>query len=480
VVLERVLRLAKAPPRWRLAALAGLTLLVSLLMGSAAGARGLTTGFIDEEMFPASNPQVRNLWLSRAKSAGAGVIRISVPWRQVVGTAPPRNPTDPSDPDYAMGGIDTTVKAARAMGFQVLLTTFQAPEWAEGKNEPSNVPDGTWKPDPKAFGQFGQMLAKRYSGKFPGLPKVNYFEAWNEPNLSNYLTPQWKGKQLYSPSRYRQMLNAFYAGVKKVQPRAKVLGGSTAPFGDDRGHHPFGEPRMRPLEFLRKLFCLKGNNKPTRCPTKPHLDILSHHPVNIIAPPTRSATNPDDVVVADFHNLRKLMHAAERAGNVRPKRRHQLWATEIWWFSKPPNSIGAPLQEHARWLEQALYMLWKQGASTVINYEIRDAAPDPSVPAREQVTTGLFFSNGKRKPAYTAWRFPFVTHRKSKAEVGVWGKAPESGKLQIQEKRSGGWHTLKSVDVKRGKLFTPSVRLRGKADLRGKLGADTSIVWHQH
>ena len=41
------------------------------------------------------------------------------------------------------------------------------------------------------------------------------------------------------------------------------------------------------------------------CPTKPHLDILSHHPVNLLAGPTRPAPHPDEVFVADFHKLKR-------------------------------------------------------------------------------------------------------------------------------------------------------------------------------
>ena len=227
------------------------------------------------------------------------------------------------------------------------------------------------------------MLARRYSGNFRGLPRVRYFEAWNEPNLSSYLTPQWVGKRVSSSGLYRKMLNNFYAGVKRVQPHSKVIGGATAPFGDDVGHPLIpGSPRTRPLVFLRKLFCLKGSLKPSKCPTKPHLNVLSHHPVNVIASPENSAASPDDVLVADFHKLGKLLHAAERTGHVSPKKHHQLWATEIWWITKPPNNrIGVPVEKHARWLEQSLYLLWKQGARVVVNYRDPRYGLQPSPPA---------------------------------------------------------------------------------------------------
>jgi hypothetical protein len=444
--------------------------------------RSLTTGIIDESVFTSSSAQVRNRWLLRAKDAGTKLIRLNVPWRLVVGSRP-LDATNPADPSYNMSSIDAEVQSATAQGLQVMLTTYLAPAWAEGANPPAGVLAGTWKPNAAAFGQFGQMLATRYSGHYNGLPQVRYFEAWNEPNLSNFLTPQWIGHTPYSPTHYRGMLNAFYAGVHQGQPGAKVIGGATAPFGDNSPDHPFykGNPRLHPMVFLRRLFCLSDTLKPN-CPGKPKLDILSHHPVNPRTPPTEPAQNPDDVEVADFHKVTTLLHAAERAGRVLPAGpvgSHPLWASEIWWLSNPPNPLGAALQIHARWIEQALYLLWRQGASAAINFEIRDNQYDQSLPAARQATTGLYLYNGTRKPAATAWRFPFVANRRSSSTLNLWGKAPVGGTLSIQRHTPQGWHTVETLQVKAGQVFTGSLPASGAVDLRAKIGSTTSLIWHQ-
>jgi hypothetical protein len=451
------------------------TALAVLAAAPGAAARGLTTGLIDEEVLSSSDAT----WFDRAAGTEAGLVRINVYWRNVVGSRRPVAPTNPADPSYDFGALDGAVSSAHSRGLDVLLTVLDAPGWATGKNRPNSVSPGAWKPDAKALGQFGQALATRYSGGFLGLPRVRYFEAWNEPNLTQYLAPQWKGKRAKGPDLYRNLLNSFYAGVHRGQGGARVVGGATGPFGDPRGHPLFkGQPRMRPLAFLRKLFCLKRNLKATKCHTKPHLDVLSHHPVNIINAPKRSARNPDDVEVADFHKIRQVLHAAQKHKTVQPGGNHPLWATEIWWLTDPPNRIGVPAKKAARWIEQSLYMLWKQGASAVVNYEIRD----PSLPSgdpRSAVTTGLFFHNGKKKPGYGTFRFPFVTHRKSKHRVGIWGKAPATGKLQVQRKGKKGWKKVKAVHAKRGKIFQTKVRQRGGATFRAKVGKATSMPWHQ-
>jgi hypothetical protein len=471
------------------AVLAGITALVSGALGGTPSARaatppGLTTGFMDDQLFPSTDPAVRSLWLTRAKNEGVGLIRITVLWRYAVGPTPPQNPTDPSDPSYAtdhMHQVDAAVADARARGFDVLLTPWLAPEWAEGASEPADVPEGSWKPNATAFGQFGQMLAERYSGFYGGLPRVSYFEAWNEPNLSSFLTPQWQGGNPWSPLRYRELLNQFYAGVKRAPGDAQVVGGSTAPFGDDLGDPQTpANPRLRPMVFLRKLFCMNNALKPLACPAKPHLDILSHHPVNIFIPPTTPASDPDDVEIADFHKLGTLMDAAERARHVVPAGSHPLWATEIYWLTNPPNPIGPSPLTQARWLEQGMYLLWKQGARVVVNYLIRDQALVPGQAPGSQGSTGVFFNSNKPKPAYTAFRFPFVTERASAKRVIVWSKVPTTGKLEIQMLVKGEWRTVRGFPVDRGQVFRSSIELTSSAYLRGKIRSEASLSWHQN
>ena len=60
--------------------------------------------------------------------------------------------------------------------------------------------------------KFAEALARRYSGHFRGLPRVSEFEAWTEPNLTQFLAPQWEKKKKYAPVRYRKMLNLIGQG----------------------------------------------------------------------------------------------------------------------------------------------------------------------------------------------------------------------------------------------------------------------------
>jgi hypothetical protein len=479
-------RRTKARRRW--CVLAG-ALLVALATGavgtSTAAARGLVTGFSDNALFdPTSvNPSTRAAWLDRAVGARAGIVRITVNWRASVASHPPARPTNPADPAYQFGHLDEAIKSARAHGLRVMLTVYRAPDWAEQGHKPRRIEPGAWKPDPAKFGQFGQALARRYSGHFQGLPRVRYFEAWSEPNLTQFLAPQWKGKKKAAPRRYRAMLNRFYSGVHAAQPGATVIGGATSPFGDSRKHPLYpGHPRMRPVVFLRTVLCLDGHlTRAKHCKQKPHLDALSAHPLNFFNPPHYVPYNKNDIQVAVFRRVRKVLRAAKRARTVRPGGHHSLWVTEEGLLSHPPNPKGVRPGKHARWLEESLYLLWKQGASVVMNLQIRDVAYDPHHVPSGQFTTGIYFHDGKAKPAVRAWRFPFVTHRKSKRRVSAWGKAPQGGKLKIQQKKRHGrhWRTRKRITVKAGQVFRRSFRLKGRATLRARVGKAKSLSWHQ-
>jgi hypothetical protein len=467
----------------RILAVAVCAALIAAAIGaSTASARGLVTGFTDNNIFdPSAPPSVNSKeWLDKAVSTRSGIVRISVDWRNMV-RARPKHPTNPGDPAYGFVRLDQAIRNATMAGLRVMLTVYRAPPWAEGANPPAGIQPGAWKPDPVQFGQFGQALARRYSGHFRGLPRVSDFEVWSEPNLTQFLAPQWQGKQVFAPIRYRQLLNYFYAGVHAVQPDATVIAGATSPYGDSRKHQLYPtHPRMHPVVFLRSALCLNKKLKRAKnCVGQAHLDAVSAHPLNIRNGPHYKPHSKDDTQVANFGTIRKVLRAGVRQKTVGPTGHKSLWVTEEGMLSDPPNPKGVGLQKHARWVEESLYLLWKQGASVVLNLNIRDPAYDPHHPPSGQWTTGIYRFSGKAKPAYRAWRFPFVTNRKSKSKVKAWGKAPATGKLKIQKQKHHHWHTVKRLKVQSGQVFKKKLRVRGKAKLRARIGKTTSVTWRQ-
>ena len=455
-----------------------LVLVLGMPSADAAVTRPLTTGFTDgvlEQGSPASD-----VWLDRASDAGAGIVLLSLSWS---GMAPsrPANPTDPNDPVYDWTAPDAAVRAVASHGLQIAMTVIYAPAWAEGPDRPPDAAAGTWRPDAGALGAFMSAAARRYSGRFPSLggtlPRVRYWQVWSEPNLFNHLMPQWTrvdGRDVaVSPEIYRGLLNAGYDGVKGVDPTNVVITGATAPFGDRKP----SRGRVPPALSVRELLCLRGLAlRRLPCPAPAQFDILAHHPYSV-GPPSRQALATDDVSLPDLGKLTGPLRVAERTGRALPRGHKRLWVTEFAYDSKPPDPLGVPSARHARWTEDALYLLWRQGVDAVMWFNLRDQAPVPSYAASYQ--SGLYLRDGRAKPALRAFRFPFVTERIGTARLRAWTKVPAAGRLAIQRRTGAGWRTIVTQRVRRGDVVLLHLRLRGVAMLRARVGARVSIARRQ-
>jgi hypothetical protein len=457
----------------RTAVCCGLICAAALAAPTPAAARFITGQSGPE--YTSTDSSERGHWFDETVAAHASIVRINVLWSATV-SREPLDATNPADPAYDFSALDDAVRDAAARDIDLLLTLYDAPAFAEAPGRDSSAPAGSWKPDPDQYAAFAKAVATRYSGSYLGLPRVRYYQAWNEPDLSLYLTPQWEGTRPFAASHYRQMLNAFDAAVHGVRTDNLVVTAGTAPFGD-----PPGGSRTRPLRFWRDVLCLKqehGKLKGKSCPEKAHFDILAHHPIQTSGGPRRSAINPDDVTTPDFKHVVETLRRAEKLNKVSGGR-HPLWATEIWWQSDPPDSMfGVPLQKHAAWSQESLYLLWKQGADAVINLSIRDPETDPGHP-EARIEAGLFFHDGSPKPAFAAWRFPFVVDASAKQAL-AWGKAPASGELKIQRRRTGSWQTVASLTTAADRVFTRRLHARPGQVLRAVVGDEVSLNWRVH
>ncbi|MHB8492533.1 MAG: hypothetical protein ACYDA6_10035 [Solirubrobacteraceae bacterium] len=464
-----------------------IALLASVLCAAPAGARqlpGFTTGFTDP-FFESSSPSVRELWLGRAASEYAGVVRLNLAWSGVVHAVPATDAqaADPSWAGYDFSGMDSAVRDATAAGLQVLLTlTGGAPPWAEGPGRPARALAGTWKPRPDAYAAFARAVALRYSGSYtpPGasapLPRVRYWEAWNEPNLSIYLTPQWvahgKGYALTSPSVYRKLLNALYGAVKGVDPHALVVAAGTAPYGD----LPGGQ-RMPPAQFVRNVLCLDEAGERARpCPEHARFDILDHHPYAIEGPYWH-ALNRDDVSIADMGKLIGPLRRAEHLRLVGGARYHQVWVTEVSWDSSPPNPRGVPIATQARWLEQAFQLLWHEGVSTVLWYLMVDRPEHFAFGGDEGEAAGVYFLDGRPKPSATAFRFPFLANPARRSRTLAWGRAPSSGAVTIERRGGSVWRVVRTLHPSSRAVFQARLPARRGTLLRARQGGEVSLVW---
>ena len=121
--------------------------------------------------------------------------------------------------------------------------------------------------------------------------------------------------------------------------------------------------------------------------------MLAHHPINVGAP-SRHALNHDDASTPDIGRIRRVLDKARQTNRVEPGGPKPIYATEIWWDSKPPDPDGVPERKHANYLADSFYLLWKQGVRKVIWFQIRDQECTPTCGATPQ--TGLFLA--QRQP----------------------------------------------------------------------------------
>ena len=167
---------------------------------------------------------------------------------------------------------------------------------------------------------------------------------------------------------------------------------------------------------------------------------------------------------------------AVRAGTVRPKRSKPLWITELGWDSKP-DPDGLSLGTQAQYLERALYKLWRQGASTIIYYLMRDEYPDPDYARSRQA--GVYFINGKPKPSRTAFWFPFIAQRSS-GTTRIWGMAPTAGQrtaVTIDQRIRGRWVPITRLHSSTDRIFTARINRKAGTKLRARTAAGTSLSW---
>ena len=131
----------------------------------------------------------------------------------------------------------------------------------------------------------------------------------------------------------------------------------------------------------------------------------------------------------------------------------------------------------ARWLEQTFYVLWSQGVSTIMWYQLVDGPPAPNY--LDAYQAGVYLLNGTAKPGAVAFRFPFLANRLNPAEVEAWGRAPASGKLVIEMLTQGQWRVMDRLTVHADDVFEAPIALTGKGSLRAQLAGETSLVWQQ-
>lgn len=450
---------------------AAATLAVCLPAGARAATlappRGaLQTAVVDPEVF--ASPAAAT-GFARTRAAGSNFVLLSLYWNEVAPAVRPAgfDPANPADPGYDWQRFDIQVAGAVKAGLQPMVVVFQAPGWAEN-NPGLEGPNGTLQPDFHQFALFAKAAATRYAGGFLALPRVRYWEAWNEPNIGLFLNPQFVAGRPFTPGLYRRMVNAFAASVKSVHRDNLVIAGGTAPFRDNEPRVMAVDKDWGPLSFMRDLLCLSASLRPT-CHDPVRFDIWAHHPYTS-GGPTHHAVLPNDVSLADLPEMRRVLAAGVAAGNVVSPQPVGFWVTEFSWDSSPPDPKGVPAALEARWVSEGLYRMWTSGVSLVTWFLVRDEDLTQGYYQSGLYYRGASIGKDRPKPALQAFRFPLAAF-KARGGVLVWLRTPGGtrGRVALEQQVRGRWHRVGVVGTNSNGIFDAVLRLPATGAIRGRL-----------
>ena len=260
----------------------------------------------------------------------AQVLRVHLNWggRFGVATRRPRDGADPADSAYDWRRYDGIVLAAADENVEVLFTIFGSPAWANGGRLPTRAPHHA-----SDLMDFSFAAAQRYGGEFMRddgtvLPRVRFWTAWNEPNLTIGLVPQWKrvGKHwvIQSAIDYARICNAVVDGVRgTLIPGERIACGDTGPRGNNAATSD--RPTTSPLAFLRAMKRAGATG----------FDAYAHHPYPS-GPAETPTTRPTNRTAVAFGNLDMLVAAVTKLYG-----RKEIWLDEYGYQTNPPDTTSA-------------------------------------------------------------------------------------------------------------------------------------------
>ena len=476
--------------------------------------------FQDDPRLVYGTPETMNATLDTLSAFGVDRIRVSVFWALIAPANDQENKpgfdlTDPAQyPAELWERYDRLIQAALSRGIQVNLNiTSPIPRWAATKSPREDLQD-TFGPNPEEFGHFVKALGTRYSGTYQGLPRVDYWSIWNEPNQAGWLTPQWgpdprDSKRFVeaAPSLYRKLVAAAWVALADTgHGTDTILVGETAPQGEKTRQDLSAS--IDALRFLRRVYCLDDNLNYLRdaeaqvrdCPVNDaqgfvaanpglfHASGYAHHPYALLTPPGRRSKWPDWVSMSDLPALSdELRRIYARYGQrTQTKRGVPLYLTEYGYQTKP-DPFFAPITfaRQAAWINQAEYIAYKNPrVRSMSQFLLVDDAPMAGADPKKQPNlywrtfqSGLQLLNGKKKPSYKAYMTPFhvkKTQLRRGRVTGVFGMlrpaiagTKQRVTIEWRSKARRRWHKRKSLNVGGPRhFFETRVRVPGTGYLR--------------
>lgn len=484
----------------RAVTVAALFALLALVLVAPAGASSAMKIGIDDDGLMQRTPSTTSPIAAQWQQQGVDQSRLTLVWTRIApnptSTKMPAgfNPRDPNSPGYTWGDVDRAVEALEANGLDVsILIAAPNPYWA------SQVPSRrsqTYKPDPKALGDFMYAIATRYKGR------VESYLPMNEPNLWQYITPQYsctsksaKSCTLSGAAIYRDLYRSAYTAVKAADPGASVWIGALAPHGRPGISPTASSPG--PTAFFKAMACVKSNyaidrTSPGCRSYKPLLtDGISHHPHTVLLSPTQ--LDPGDAITtANISTLTGLFDHLQSGGRVlngtaiagaQKTKRLDVFIDEYGVQTNPPDKLqGLSPTKQDEYYQQVAYMMWKNPRVKLLAFYLW--YDEPYTQAKSWAwQSGMYSSDGVIKPSGHSFPNPFwVDLPKGSKTATVWGQVRPAhrGSVMVQSHpgSSGTFKTLKTLAINAGGYFSFEAPVSAKQSFRFVYGspAKTSEV----
>ena len=499
----------------------------------------------DEQRLLDDGPAAQARALDEIKSLGAEMVKVTLSWRSIApgGSHKPTGFVGDDPAEYsALSWLpyDSLVRGATTRGLKVMfLVGGHAPDWAVGS---SSGRSGVFRPNAVEFGRFVQAIGTRYSGTYvptvevgpgggppspppcsipvpPGdacpnpippsaasassswtspvaraadngpLPRVAVWAIWNEPNLSGWLAPQYKGRRLpVSPGIYRGIfLSAYDALVASGHSKDEILMGDLLPFARSGKTYP---ARVSPIAFLRELACVDRRYRPYRggaaaargCTNYQPLPGtgIAYHPYTLAGGPEVLTPLPDDATIND---LRRLDRALSKLSSRFVDHRMPIWITEFGFQTDPPDPFASPLSLVPRFMSESEWLAYHdRRVKSYAQYPLSDDTTFGRGLGRfHGFQSGIdSSSNRPKKLVYQAFKTPLFVRLISRSRVEIFGgvRFASGGTATIQSTLGGSYRTLATVDLNRMGYFDRSftVSSASKRKFRFVFGKETSDV----
>ena len=283
--------------------------------------------------------------------------------------------------------------------------------------------------------------------------------------------------QREAPRIYRQLVAAALPRIREHASDAKVLVGETAPVGKPG-------TTIGPAEFMRRWLCLDEDfdralvDRTCASFTRLEVDGFAHHPYG---PTQRVPAKKDIISLLAIRRLGRYLDRAARAGRMPLDL--PIYNTEFGLQSNPPDpTVSTTLARQAALINEKEELSYRYPRlRSYSQYLLYDDPPREGVDERaiwSGFQTGLRFTDGRRKPAWAAFRLPIVVHTRGRGRVLVWGRVrPGEGTrtVRLELRRAGTWTAARAPGDRRRRLLRdapapraalPLPRVRGRPRAR--------------